>query len=189
MGRSHCKPFALKRADNTCPDSAALSLTPLEDWTTLLNVSQTIGSRPQKVEHLAPGRYRVSASVTGGSCYAVPKTVNIGEESGVIEVMVSPAGGIRGTIRGGAKLGGTAPFLAVLTSTDSPLGSARVAHPDAAGAFAFAGLPPGRYRLAAAPANETSQARWMAADPRAVNVNVMGGTTVSQDIEVPAAQQ
>ena len=179
--------FVLKRTDNSCPDSADLSMTSLEDWTTVLNVKQTIGLKPQNVDNLAPGRFRVSATVPGGDCYAVPRTVNIGEENGAIELVISPAGAVRGTIRGA--VGGdpaNAQFLAVLTDSDSTAGSARVAHPDAAGAFSFTAIPPGRYRLSAVPANETSQTRWVSGDPRASNVTVTGGATVNLDLDVPA---
>lgn len=178
--------FALKRTDNSCPDSAALSLTALEDWTTVLNVNQTIGSKPQNVDNLAPGRFRVSANVPGGACYAVPRTVNIGEENGVIEVAISPAGGIRGTIRGvNTGTPASTQFLAVLTDVDSSA-SVRVANPDATGAFSFNALPPGQYRLSAVAANETSPARWVAADPRASNINVTGGAIVNFDLDIPA---
>jgi beta-lactamase regulating signal transducer with metallopeptidase domain/protocatechuate 3,4-dioxygenase beta subunit len=177
--------FVLKRTNNSCPDSAALSITSLEDWTTVLSVNQTIGLKPQNVDNLAPGRFRVSASVSGDACYAVARTVNIGQENGVIEVVISPAGAIRGIIRGGIDgTGANARFLAVLTDPESSA-AARVAHPDESGAFSFNAIPPGHYRLSAAPASETSQARWVAADPRASNVNVTGGATVSLDLDVP----
>jgi len=175
--------FVLKRTDNSCPDSADLSMTSLEDWTTILNVNQTISSKPQNVENLAPGRFRVSASVPGDACYAVPKTVTIGEENGAIEIVVSPAGAIRGTIRGASA---TAQFLAVLTDPDSSARSVRVAHPDDGGAFSFMALPPGQYRISAVAANESSQTRWVGSDPRATNVKVTGGATVNLDLDVPA---
>jgi hypothetical protein len=178
--------FVLKRTDNSCPDSAALSITSLEDWTTVLNVNQTISSRPQRVDNLAPGRFRVSATVPGGACYAVPRTINIGEENGDIDVVISPAGAIRGTIRGAPA---NARFLAVLTDPESSADSARVAQPDATGAFSFTALPPGRYRLFAADANETSQSRWITADPRGVDVNITGGATVNLNLDVPVPTQ
>ncbi len=176
--------FVLKRTDNSCPDSAALSMTSLEDWTTVLSVNQTIGSKPQIVNNLAPGRFRVTANVPGGDCYALPKTVDIGEENGAIEIVMSPGGGIRGTMSGA---GMNPQYLAVLSEPDSAApGSPRVAHPDAGGAFSFKALPPGRYCLSAVAANETSQARWVVADPRACNVNVAGGSTLTLNLEVPA---
>ena len=161
-------------------------MTSLENWTTVLNMRQTIGSKPQKVDNLAPGRFRVSASVPGGDCYAVPRTVTIGEENGDIEVVLSPAGAIRGTIRGAPA---NTQFLAVLTDPESSSGSVRVAHPDAAGAFSFTALPPGQYRLSAVAAAETSQNSWIGSNSRASNVNVTGGATVDLDLDVPATNK
>ncbi len=172
--------FVLKRTDNSCPDSADLSMTALEDWTTVLTSKPTIGLKPQNVDNLAPGRFRISATVPGAGCYAVPKTVTIGEENGPIEVIVSPGGAIRGIIRNAAA---NAQFLAVLTDPDSS--AVRVARPDDAGAFLFTALPPGQYRLAAVAANEASQSRWVSSDPRATNVKVVGGATVDLDLDVP----
>ncbi len=180
--------FVLKRTDNTCPDTAALSMTSLEDWTTVLNLNQTIGPKPQTVENLPPGRFRVSANVSGGACYAAPRTVTIGEENGDIEIVISPAGALRGTIRGAPA---NSQFLAVLTDPNASAGSVRVAHPDATGAFSFTALPPGQYRLSAQAANEMSQARWVgqgaAGGLRAANVIITGGDTINLDLDVPAA--
>ena len=176
--------FVLKRTNNSCPDTANLSLNSLEDWTVVLRATQSINTKPQTVDHLAPGRYRASASVADNTCFAVPRTITVGDDTTPIEIAISPGGSIRGHVRG---TGDSSKFLTLLFDPEAPADPVRIAHPDATGAFTFEGLHPGRYRIAATDGNEASHMKWMDRDSPTTAVDVPAGSAATVDLNVPSA--
>ena len=107
--------------------------------------------------------------------------MQVGENNGLTEITLSPAGGIRGALRGAAD---ATQFVAVLTDPESPTDPERIAHPDSKGAFEFPALRPGRYSIAAASGTEGSHARWAGA----AMIEVTPGAAVVADLTVPNAQ-
>jgi hypothetical protein len=72
-----------------------------------------------------------------------------------------------------------------LEGTESADAQTRLAFPDANGHFAFDGLHPGRYRIAAQSAAE-SKARWVADVAHMTAVEVKGGVATEIQVSAPA---
>lgn len=106
------------------------------------------------------------------------------ETNGPTAVELASAGSIRGVLHAG-----TAPakdFSVVLL--DGGAGNdaqAQLAFPDAQGRFAFQGLHPGRYRIAAQAAAEATQSRWIADVSRMAEIEVAGDAPT--DVDLPVA--
>jgi hypothetical protein len=161
-----------------CPSSAQLTLASLEDWGMYLERSESISAdKDQTMTGLAPARYAVSVTKLGDSCFTSASQIldlTSGSPSGSIVIPVASAGSIRGRLN--------APgYQAVLLSGDAVL----VSVPDADSRFTFAGLRPGRYRIAAQPTGETAQAHWFSGDTPMLEFDVAGGAALDIDLAAP----
>ncbi len=166
-----------------CPASATVTLAPLEAWHVMgdRSVEARFGE-PQLVEQLAPGRYQVTATKLGNTCYQSGATeVDVAARNagaGPVAVTVAPAGSIRGKLVGA---GGDAYAVILVPEESAASAAAQVALPDAEGKFGFASLEPGRYRIAA---QRAAEGRWVADVTQMIELDVPGGTPT--DVELPA---
>jgi Carboxypeptidase regulatory-like domain len=169
-----------------CPKSATVMLTLLEPWALMSNSTvQANFDKPQTARDLAPARYSLTASGLGTSCYQVSRAVaDLSREvSGPVALMLGQAGSIRGRLRAGTAE--TKGFTVVLLDADSADGTpAQLAFPDEQGRFEFAGLRPGRYRIAAQ-ATGAAKARWVADVAHMIVLDVPGG--VPTELELPVS--
>jgi hypothetical protein len=169
--------FIVRPTGAGCPQSVQLTLFGLEDWSSVLD--RTIDVTLDKeaiVENLAPGRYRAAAAKLGGACFlSAGATVDFRskDDSNPVAVQIAPAGSIRGRLAG---LETASDFTVVLLDSN---GTVRVAKPDGEARFAFDGLPPGPYRIAA------SKARWIHDMAAMVELNVRGGGSIDVELSVP----
>jgi hypothetical protein len=170
-----------------CPQTAAVTLTLLEPWGLLPGSTvQASFAKPQTARDLAPGRYSLSTTGLGAGCYQVSRqVVDLGHEvPGPIAVELGPAGSIRGTVRAGAA--SARDFAVVLLDAEAADSTpAQLAFPDEKGHFEFAGLRPGRYRIAAHLAG-AAKARWVADVAHMIEFDVPGGTPT--DLDLPVSQ-
>ncbi len=182
--------FILKRASeqqpaNACPPTASVRLTPVESRGAMLDRTLELNfEKPQTAVDLAPGRYRLVAGKAGDSCYSASGEVDLAvstEEP--IAVTVAAAAALKGRLRGAAR---PADFAIVLALPNAPEGAPAVqtAYPDSQARFSFAGLPPGRYRIAAVP-TAGPKARWVADMARMTELDLTGGAT---EIDLPAPE-
>jgi len=150
---------------HACPATAEVAISPLEDWAAYLQrtVPVSVG-QPQTIDNLAPARYRMTAAKLGDACYQAAEAVLdlTGSASPTaMPVMVAAAGSIRGQLEGTPS---AEDWTVTLVAADPLAGEqpVRAALPDAEGKFTFAGLQPGRYRIAAqrVPAGGPA-ARWV----------------------------
>ena len=185
--------FVLRSApggpDASCPATALLSVSPVEAWGAFMNESVPLAlGKETAIKGLAPGRYEISLSQLGEACYAATRGMTVDfatpDESGPIAVQVAPAGSIRGRLL--APSGRPADFLVVLLSSDADDSPARIVYPDAEGAFAFAPLRPGRYRIAARPVGSGLGARWVGDLARMIELDIPGGVPTDLELPVPA---
>jgi hypothetical protein len=171
-----------------CPQTATVKLTLLEPWGLLPGASvQANFAKPQTVRDLARGRYGLSATGLGPGCYQVSRpVVDLSREvAGPVAVELGQAGSIRGALRAGAA--NAKDFAVVLLDADAADSTpAQLAFPDEQGHFEFAGLRPGRYRIAAQPAVGAAKARWVTDVAHMVEFDVAGGTPT--DMVLPVSQ-
>jgi hypothetical protein len=170
-----------------CPPKASIAVNSLEDFAVKTDRTADIDStQSTPVPNLAPAQYRVVASGLGEFCYQSSEAVldlSAGGREGPVLVTVAAAGAIRG------KLGGTArpaEFAVALASADPennvPL---QMVYPGADGKFAFGGLRPGRYRIAAH--LKSDKARWVTGPGSMIEIQVAGGSPT--DLELPVAEK
>ena len=169
-----------------CPQSAAISLTPLEPWGIFFQTNTRASfAAAQVVPNLPPGRFRVFAGELGSGCYQLnPPDVDLSSDiAGPVAVELAAAGSIHGVLHTGSAR--PSDFVVVLLDAESDAGAdAQIAFPDAEGRFRFEGLRPGRYRIAAPPAAEKSSRRWVADVAHMLEVNLPGGKPL--DVELAA---
>ncbi|HLK62848.1 MAG TPA: carboxypeptidase-like regulatory domain-containing protein [Bryobacteraceae bacterium] len=171
----------------TCPATAHLALAALEDWATQIDRSGEVSFQTeQTVERLAPARYQIQLSGLGESCYQ-PASATL-DLSGAFDgkpvaIAVAPAGSIHGRLTGTTSPG---DFAVALVPGDAAGGAqaVQVAFPDHDGRFAFGGLRPGTYRIAARRAGEGSKARWVADRSRSIEIRIAAGAPT--ELELPA---
>jgi hypothetical protein len=171
-----------------CPQSAAISLTPLEPWGLLLQIKADARFvKEQTISNVPPGRFRVIASGLGKACFQRDQPI-VDLSAAVadpVAVELVPAGSIHGVLH--AESGRPADFVVVLLDAEiSSEVEAKVALPDADGQFRFEGLRPGRYRMAAPSAIEKSSGRWSAEQARMVDVTVPAGAPI--DVQLTPAE-
>jgi hypothetical protein len=161
-----------------CAASATVELKAREGWLLNRPVSAPLQEgEPANLTALAPARYSVSAKVSRGNCYAiVPPDLDLTRESASspVEVLVTPAGSIQGSVTGSAD---PTKYVVVLSSRDGSL--QRIAFPDERGNFTFPDLAPGRYfALAAGPDTHWSPAG------NATAVEIRGGAPTAVELHV-----
>ncbi len=170
---------------DACPRSGQVRLISLEDWAVMFAYRAEIGPQGAMIYHLAPGRYRIEVEGLGNRCYsAATQTLDLTRETDAkpVEVLVTPAGEIRGRLTGAtADVRYTVVLLPSEPDRDDTL---QIAFPGREGRFEFAGLRPGRYRIAAQPAEKDLKARWVSDLALMAEIRVPGG--VPTDVELPA---
>ncbi|MCW5979140.1 MAG: carboxypeptidase regulatory-like domain-containing protein [Bryobacteraceae bacterium] len=171
----------------SCPQTARLALSPVEDWGAHLERTATIGlDKAATIIHLPPARYSLRVSQLGTSCYSAGSSVvDLTEtaDGDPIAVEVAPAGSIRGRLVDAAD---PAQAVVVLVPVDPAEGAppVQVAFPDPNFRFEFDNLRPGRYRIAARPALEAT-AGSVSRTAGMVEMEVPGGTPTDVDLPFP----
>lgn len=145
--------FVLK-ATGGCPMTAKLDLTPLEEWGSRLNRTiDLMAGQPSTISDLAPARYALTPSSTTSTCYLSSETVldlSSASAGTPVNVEFAPAAEVRGKVDTGGRSPGE--FSIALAPVDAQ--SYELTSPNWDGRFSFAGLRPGRYRMAAFLSNE-----------------------------------
>jgi beta-lactamase regulating signal transducer with metallopeptidase domain len=172
-----------------CPASAPLTLAPLEPWAILyFPGGQASFGKEHAVPNLPPGKFRVTATELGSSCFqandAIADMSGDSGSSGPVAIELVAAGSVRGVLHGAP-----AGAFAVLMEAHAVEGAqARIAYADSNGAFVFEGLAPARYRVAAFPAGAAPRARWATGSGRAREVEVRGGQATSVELTTGGMQ-
>ena len=190
-GRSAAFLLRLRASDppaRACPSTAQVTLSSIEDWGMYLNTSVDVNStQARTIEDLAPGRYRISVATLGDSCYSA--TGDVLDLSGPApseprEILLAPAGSIRGRLTGAGK---PSEFAIVLVSPDPAAGAQpiQIAVPSPDGKFTFAGLRPGRYLIAA----QASSTRWVPGLTGMFEIEVPGGAPTEMDLPAPVTEK
>ena len=169
----------------SCPATAQLALTQVEDLATMTDrtVSLKVG-QDESVPYLVPAHYSMSLSGLGDNCVVTSDPVfDAAEAANPVVLTIAPAGAIRGKL----DAGGQPPvnFTVVLLPAEDldNRDAILAAIPDTQGQFAFTGLRPGRYRIAAQPGSSTSH--WLAGANSAVELDVRAGANVQIDLAAP----
>ena len=134
-----------------CPQTVTALLTSLEPWAVMfMPNAQVAFGKEQTIRNLAPGRFRVTTSGLASGCYQVNQPVVdlSGDVAKPVAVELAAAGSIRGLLK--SESAPATDFAVTLLEAGSTDGAqAQLAFPDRDGRFAFEGLRPGRYRMAA----------------------------------------
>jgi hypothetical protein len=112
--------------------------------------AQVAFGKEQTIRNLAPGRFRVTTSGLASGCYQVNQPVVdlSGDVAKPVAVELAAAASIRGLLK--SESAPATDFAVTLLEAGSTDGAqAQLAFPDRDGRFAFEGLRPGRYRMAA----------------------------------------
>jgi hypothetical protein len=183
---------ASDQPERACPSTAQVTLSSIEDWGMYLNTSVEVNSaQARTIEDLAPGRYRISVTKLGDSCYSATSDVldlSGPAASGPREILLAPAGSIRGRLTGAGK---PSEFAIVLVSPDPAAGAQplQAAMVGADGKFTFAGVRPGRYLIAAQPASQSSSTRWVPGLTSMFEIEVPGGAPTEMDLPAPVTEK
>jgi len=178
----------LRGSGEGCPKTSAVSFDLLDPWGMFSNHSvQANFDKPQTAHDLAPARYSLSAGGLGAGCYQLNHPiVDLSRDSaGPVAIELGKAGAIRGTLRAG--IANAKDFAVVLLDADGDKSAAaQLAFPDEQGRFEFAGLRPGRYRIAAQLAAGGPKARWLGDVAQTIEIDVPGGAPT--EIELPVSK-
>jgi hypothetical protein len=122
-----------------CSQVGHAHFSSIEGWQTSSTEVDVNFQKPSVVRGLPPGRFLVTVTGLGDSCYPSDQTFVDAKSSpgGPVAVAVFPAGRVQGKASGAV----------VLQSTDRREDGNRVAIPAEDGTFVFAKIRPGRYRL------------------------------------------
>jgi hypothetical protein len=181
----------VQEARGACPQGALLTLSSMEDWAAALERSAQVSSAKEQVlRNLAPARYRVRLANLGDLCYQVSEVIlNLAQARGSepFAIQVAPAGSIHGKLRGPAR---PKEYVVALLASDPGSGeqAVLVAFPDAEARFTFSALRPGRYYLAAQPAN-APKARWISDPARMMEIEIAGGSPKDLELLAPLAEE
>jgi hypothetical protein len=177
-------------ASGVCPGSARIGLRALEDWGATFDLSAVVtAGREQRFERVPPGRFLVTVSDLGETCFADAEiAVDLTSAQGdrPVVVQLAAAGAIRGRLAGTAR---AADFVVLLVARDPAASTGRIqaAFPDAEGRFSFPGLRPGGYRIAAQPVTEPGT-RWIADLASMIEIEIRGGSPTDLELPVAAAK-
>ena len=181
----------------TCPATARLRLQAVEDRAAhgMRGEIQLSFGQEQQVANLAPGRYSLSLSNLGATCFMATHPIldlREGNDPGVVRVLVTSAGAIEGRLLTGdaSPTGYVVVLIGSASTAELPAAKpqpVQVAFPDAEARFSFAGLRPGTYRIAARPDTQESRARWVADLSRMFEIDVFGGSAT--EVELPVASE
>jgi hypothetical protein len=182
---------AASSAGAACAGAVTATLTPIDDWGVDPRRVELSAGAQRQVDGLAPGRYSISLTQAGGACYlAGDATLDLAEtaETPRVELELAPAASIRGQVTG---LGSRAPSdLVVVLLPSGPVEGVQpleMAVPDAQARFSFAGLRPGKYRIAAHLAGASGEEPWTAKLERMFEIDLRAGASFEMDLPVPAA--
>jgi hypothetical protein len=188
-GRSAAFVLRAPPSQQDCRSTAVLTLFPLEDWGAMLERSVEVNSsKPTIVDNLAPARYHVAVTQPGEACHTVAdRVVDLSGDaaSGPIEIGMASAGAIHGRLNGNAAHPSDFAIVLVAADGDDAKAPVQIAFPDAESRFHFERLRPGRYRIAAQPAEDKS--RWSA--DQMFEIDVPGGAPTEIEVPVPPAKK
>jgi len=106
-----------------------------------------------------------------------------GANGETVQVPLAAAGAIHGKLTGAAN---PVEFAVALVTADPESGApVQVVFPAGDGRFAFGGLRPGRYRVVAQPAGETSRARWVTDPARMIEMQIPAGAPTEMELPAP----
>lgn len=171
-----------------CPQTAGLTVTPLEPWGVQFGGRATVSAgKEQTIPEIPPGRVRLSATGLGPDCFqAEDIAVDLSKDvAQPVAVQVAAAGSIRGTLPPNIV---PSAYAIILLDAGSSQGTSRLAYPDANRQFTFRGLRPGRYRIAAQPSGGAPGKRWVANFAEMKEINVTAGAPVTIDLPVTTPQ-
>jgi hypothetical protein len=174
-----------------CPRTAQLVLKPLEDWGAELDRLTSMSlEKEETLSKLAPSRYVVSVTGLGDTCYSTANPVvdlSGAAEAGPFVVTIAAAGSIRGKLDAGGQSSSRFAIVLLAVEAGDSTPAVQIALPDAESQFTFVSLRPGRYRIAAVPAAEASQSRWLSEPERMVEVEVRGAAASELTLTAPSA--
>jgi hypothetical protein len=175
---------AERGAEAACPGAAQVTVTSLEDWAAGLHRTVDAGfDKPTVIERLAPARYRLTAARLGENCYQASEAVLdlTGSDPGTVTIPLAPAGAIRGRLKGE----NAAQFTVILLRD----GAVQAAVPAPDGRFSFAGLAPGKYRIAVQRSSEAPKSRWLSEKGWLIELDVPGGAPTEVELPAPAGAE
>jgi hypothetical protein len=169
-----------------CPATAQLALTQIEDLGTMTDQSLALkAEEPATVPFLVPEHYSMSLTGLGDNCVLTGESMfDAAQAPDPVVLTVGPAGNIRGKLSAPA---GSPPSMFQVVLAPAELNAAEpvlATIPDDQFQFAFTGLKPGRYRIAAQTA--AGAVHWLAND-QAVEVEVHPGSAVQIELAAEAA--
>jgi len=170
-----------------CPLSARINLQPLEDRAAVALTGLKASFEGERVEGIAPGRYRISAVDLGDTCFSKSVVAEISATSRSVRVPVASAGAIEGQVLGAA--GPSDGWMVVLVPEDPPTDARLLsAFLSEQSRFSFSGLAPGKYRIAIQNA-VAPNARLVPEDlSKLFEVDVAGGNATEVDLPAPNEQ-
>ena len=162
-----------------CAGTPQVILTALEDWGNVVSVTESTPLGVEKtVTDLAPSRYMVRVTGTD-DCYGpLGAILDLTGGSRKLTLKLAPAASIHGKLDAKG-------FVVVLLGGDA----VQFATPGAAGKFTFNGLRPGKYRIAARPADGAPQSRWVADLPNLVEIEIRPGASIDVDLAAPETKK
>jgi hypothetical protein len=166
------------RSIGSCPRAAQVLLTPIEALGVSLAHQVILNADEEKqLRGLAPVHFALTVTDIGPDCFALTSPVfDAGADvRKPVIVSIEPAGSIRGRSNSGT-------VAVVLLPPEGPI---QVAIPDAESRFSFAGLRPGKYRIAARAAGDGIESRWVSDLTRMTEIQVAGGTVLEIDLAAP----